>query len=408
MRSSNYPGFIVLLLCLVAVGCDSSTAKKVSPTQLPDADSGEVAAGAKSSISEEDALAFSKAWVEAIDSGDDTKANELIAWREILTRTFDSFDVSPRDKKGMMSGALGATSKFSEAIHKSVEGGGNYQMVRAYPRGGEMFALFRLVDPESAFNYHLLRLRRVRGQTRADQFFVALTGQEMADTFRDLIAPGVSSQSLVGRMSGAQKKADDEMEQQLGMKRAIDAGQKKKALRIYSSMSEELRKKKVPMLYKIQATPVEDEEAYGKAVEEYIAAFPGDSAVGIMTLEAGVLREDPEMLVQGYEALAKWTGGDPYLDLMVAANLVSMDRMDKALEMSGPVDPSSMGFADPHRFKLSIALEVNDHKESLKQLRVLRDEFGFQFDDLRTAEGFEPFVKSPQFQEWEAEQGSAR
>ena len=47
-----------------------------------------------------------------------------------------------------------------------------------------------------------------------------------------------------------------------------------------------------------------------------------------------------------------------------------------------------------------MGLAVKDHAEVLKQLRVLRDEFGLQFSDLSKAEGFEDFAKSPEHEQW--------
>ena len=44
-----------------------------------------------------------------------------------------------------------------------------------------------------------------------------------------------------------------------------------------------------------------------------------------------------------------------------------------------------------------------DYPAVLKGLRTLREQFGYQFSDLRDAEGFEGFVDSPQFSEWTAD-----
>ena len=96
----------------------------------------------------------------------------------------------------------------------------------------------------------------------------------------------------------------------------------------------------------------------------------------------------------------KWTGGDPFLSLMVAANLAIMGRKEKAKELVSSIDVDSLGMSDGHDYRLTVALEIGDHTEVLKQLRILKDEYGYAIEDLRGVEGYEDFVNSEEFKQW--------
>lgn len=405
-RQLTLPCYILLLLvAFTASGCGrgvQTAAAQSAPISVPpvDSDSDSADSKTKSSVSNEEATTFGNDLATAIRTKDSKKAGQLIAWREILKRAVAPFKVDKKTKDQLIQGAMTTVPQVTDNLSDSVAKGGSYQLVHVKRRSGYPFALFRFLDANGSFNYNLLRIRKVKGVVIADQFFTASTGEEMSDTLRNALAPGVQSLSWVGRLTGAQKRFFEDVEAQKNMVTAITAGKKQEALKIYDQMRPKLKKAKLSMLYRIMATSVEDEAAYATAVDEYLEAFPDDAAVGLITLDAGAIRKDADLLIKSHQSLNKWTGGDPYLDLIIGANLVAIDRNDLAVKLTKSIDPATVGIASAHDFKLAVGLAVKDHAEVLKQLRVLRDEFGLQFSDLSKAEGFEDFAKSPQHEQW--------
>lgn len=337
----------------------------------------------------------------ALKEKDVRMANELIGWEEIVTRAVDQLDVAGKQKREIIRGGLAGARTVPSTVAEVLKDM-SYRFVGVKEREGGTYVLFR-IDSEEAFNYHLLRLAKIRGRVRADEFHVALTGEEMAETFRKNLAMGLNSQSIVGRLSGAQKQFLDDLKLQKAMSDAINSGEEEKALGIYQRMPERLKKMKMPMLFRIMATPVENEEAYIDAVESFLKIYPNDGSAGMNLLDAGVLRKDAKLVMKAYKSLSSWTGGDPELDLTIGANLLMLDEVDKAIELTKDIDPATIGTEDAHDYKLTIALAIEDNEEALKQLRIFRDQFGYEFSDLHEAEGFEAFVKSDQFKEWLAE-----
>ena len=394
---------MVLLAIVVATGCDSAT-QTVAPLDVPAVDSGledSASSRVNSAVSDDQAAAFADDWLEAILKRDPKAAGQLIAWKEILERSVESFNLSEKNRRELIQGAMTALPKVSNAISDEVHNGGDYRLVHIKRRNGYPFALFRVLGVDGSFNYNMFRIRMIRGKPRADQFFSASTGEEMSDTFRNLLAPGVQSMSLAGRITGTQQSFLKDLETQNSLTTAIRSGNNQEALKIYNQMPPKLQKTKMCMLYRIMATPVEDEAAYSTAIDEYLAAFPGDAAVGLITLDAGAIREDAALLNKSHQSLTNWTGGDPYLDLIVGANLAAIGENDAAVKMTDSVDPATVGVDSAHDFKLAVGLAVKDYAEVLKQLRVLRDNFGYEFVDLSEIEEYKDFADSPEYEQWE-------
>ena len=387
---------------LFTIGCakvenSSSGAGSVQNTQR-DRSNDEAA----DTVSEKEAETFAAQWVEAVESDDLAATNQLIAWEELIARAVEPLGESGKRKRDLIRGGMAGAQTIPKNVTLALEQGSAYRLVSVKKRRNQTYVLFRL-DTNEGFNYHLFKLGRIRGRVRADEFHVGATGEEIATTISKNMAAGLKSDNFVGRMTGAQKQFLDDLDLQQTMFDAVAKGQHEKALRIYRRMPKRLQKNKLPMLNRIMATSAEDEKAYLKAVDDFLEVFPEDSAAGMILLDAGALRGDVDLILKSHRSLTKWTGGDPYLDLLVGSNLASLGEVTKAVELTRNTDPEDVGTADAHDYKLAIALLAKDHPETLKQLRVFRDRYDFEFGDLRQAEGFEDFAKSPEFSDWQSD-----
>lgn len=275
--------------------------------------------------------------------------------------------------------------------------------MRTDSRGDESFALFRVFESDGEINYHLLRLKVIRDRLRADQFYMASTGEELAETLKNAYAPILtSSESISGPVTERQRSFIREAVEYQKMKTAIFAGNAELALQIYNQLPSSTRKKRIAMSLRIQAASLypDHAEIYESTIENFIEAFPENAACGLLTINAAVSRQDPKQLRQGHAALNKWTGGDPFLDLIVGTELAAMGQLKEAIELTKAIDPSSLNSASAHNFKLMIALEIKNFDEALKQMRVLANDYDWNFDEIRNWKEFDGFVKSPQFQKW--------
>ncbi len=396
---------ILLLLLMVVSGCNQSSTA-VQPTHQPltlaaAEDSPPVDAPADT-ISKAEAEAFAQAWKTAIMASDTSRVEQLLDFKKIFNRSLDGLVDNEKFRRGYLEGASSAAGKFVQSITPFVTRDGAYDLVGPVYRDGQAHVVFRLFDDNGRLNYHDLHLTRKGDTVIADELFIAATGEAFSDTLRSVVGAAVQSQnSFVGRVSGQAKTEMKRLESQTQISQAIQGGNPEEALRLLDALPEDMKKYKTLMLYRITATPVEDEAAYLAAVEGYIREYPEDSSVGLVSMDVAVMREDPEMLVSAHDAMSKWTGGDPFLDLMIAANLANLGEIDQAEKMVDDLDVDEMPLLEAQDFAATVAIAANDHEEVLKRLRMMRDRFGLQFGDLRDNEVFAAFVESPQYEQWE-------
>ena len=368
--------------------------------------SAQVAAKQQDPISAQETEEFVKQWLAALNSGDRKAGNELIAFKEIIDRAVKSADVPSKEHRNIAAGALGSIEgNVVGSLVDVLKSGGSYNLVRVSEKNGAPYALFRLIDSQGTFNYHLFRIQRVRGKIRADQFLVAKTGEKLGDTlsqnFKDM------TRMLTGTL---QEKAKNSKNLELYAQYAI-AVQKEdysKANEIYNKLPEEIKQFKMARLLHMQNFQDPDEPGYVKALDSFIKEYPNDPALAMVLLDSAAIKEDVPLLIKAHGMLDQWTGGDDYLDLLVGAALTNMGKTEKAVELTKDADPASTNVADAHSYMLDIAIAAKDYNSVLEQLRALRDNHGYVFNDLREVEGLKEFVNSPQFKTWSDENAAAK
>jgi hypothetical protein len=393
-------------------GCDSAArdpgggSTVSSAATAPDGSSAMAGvSGSLGEVSEEEASAFAGRWVTAIYDNDLASANQLVDWGGILDRAIEGFEVSDRFRKQYRQGAMkngGLGAQMVGQLQPALGNGGTYTLLRVVPRNGETHAVFRLIDPMNGLNYHDLRIVRHGEQIVADRFYVSATGEELATTMRTAIGPAMQSRSSVmARMSGRAKAELDRLSKQAAVMRAAKSGQVEEAQRLFDDLPEESKNAKLVLFAMILATASADEETYLAAIDRFAEHHPEDPALAMLTFDAAVMRGDIEMLEQAKRYVEDWTGGDPYFDVMVASSYVAMGQLERAAEVAAAVDPDTIDVADGHDILVGVGLAIEDYQMVLDNLVVLRDEYDYQFTDLRESEDFAGFVNSPQFQQWQ-------
>ncbi|TWU10410.1 hypothetical protein [Allorhodopirellula heiligendammensis] len=396
------------LLVVMLSGCDrGSTASQTphQPLSLARAETSPPEDAPQDMVTPAEAEAFGSQWRDAIMTRDGVKVGQLLDFKKIFNRSLEGLVDNERFRNGYLKGAGPAATKFVQSVTPYLTREGAYDLVGAVYRDGQSHVVFRLLDDNGRINYHDLHLIREAGIVKADELFIAATGEAFSDTLRTVVGAAAQSQnSFVDRISGQAKAELKRLELQTQISQAIQSGNTEKALQLLDALPEDIKKFKTSMLYRIAATPVEDEAAYLAAVEGYVAEFPEDASVGLISMDVAVMREDPTMLIAAHEAMTQWTGGDPFLDLMIGANLANLGAVDQARAMVADADVDASPLLEAQDYAATVALATNDHDEVLKRLRIMRDRFGLQFGDLHDNEGFETFVQSPQFEQWESEE----
>lgn len=412
-----WKGLSVLLLLVGAVGvsgCADGGGTQSDATErlaAPDADatvSANAAGQSTDQISQEEAEAFAGAWETAMQTDDVGAINTLFDWNDLFERVAGPLDLAAAERskfvQGMKSG--NPAGQLTNQIASICQTGGSYQLVKIIRREGRFHAVFRMILPNQGMNYHDIRLVRSNGKVMGDRLFVAINSEELADTMRMLVQPAMQSRNLVGRLSGQQKADEAAFDTTIAMLTAAKNGQFADVVRLHEQLPAANRSNKSVMLALITAQSQLDQDQYLAAIDRYREAFPNDPSLGLVLLDAALLRQDWELLEVSRQKLNAWTGGDPYVDLLIAT-IYSQDpeKIEQAMAISKEIDPRGLRLPAAHYNKLTIALSGKDFKTALQQMTILQDEYGAEFVEasMRAEPLFAELVETPEYREWRAQ-----
>ncbi len=354
-------------------------------------------------ISQQEAFTFAQQWTQAVQKQDFDAVKSLVDWDYIAGQVIEPFDVRDDFREGFMSGAQQLPRQLVPPISAAIGQGGSYQLVNVLKRNNEVHAVFRLVlANDGGLNYHDFRLKKFKGKVYSDQMFIALSGENISETMRRAVLPILKNTTLQGGgMTPELEAALQETESISEMSQAMANGDAAKVLGMYEMLSPEMKRNKLCQIYRISAFPADkNPQQYIKLVDEYAQQFPNDPSLGLMTIDSAIYRQDTEFLKRSHDQLTGWSGKDPYFSLMVGAAMVAMGAKEDGIQLVGDTDPAPLKIANAHDYRLAIDLAKEDYNAVLKQLRILRDQFGMEFGQLEQAEVFAGFVKSPQYQQW--------
>lgn len=397
-------------LCLfylsLFTGCSGTEpTPDVQPQALAAPDEDSTAAAADYDVTQSEAESFAAAWAEAMVTNDVEGVRSLFDWDGLCERVAEPLGLPAAEHgqfvRGMKNG--NPAGQLTNQIASVSQTGGSYKVVRVLRRDGRFHAVFRMTLPNQGMNYHDIRVVRSNGNVMGDRLFVAINSEEMADTMRSLAMPAMKSRNLAARLSGRQKAEEAAFDTTIALLTAVRNGQFEETVRLFEQLPEANQNNKSVMLGMITAQSQLDETKYLEAIDRYRDAYPNDPSLGLVLLDAAVLRQDWDLLETSRTKLNAWTGGDPYVDLMIAA-VLSQDAnsLEKAVALSKDIDPGSIGLPAAHDHKLMIALHTKDFKTVVQQIDVLNDDYGVGFtaDSLRGEPLFEDFVEAPEFTEW--------
>lgn len=402
MRYYSWPMYLILVV-LGFGGCGKSEPEPLKPEVLPtaqDVDTSEAAVGYD--ISNQEATDWANSWTQAMIDNQSSTIGKLFDWEGLYARVAEPLNLGSRDRQkfeqGMRESNIG--SNLSMQIAMVCEASGNYRFVRLVRRDGVLHAVFRLQSQQLGINYHDVRLVRKDSEIVGDRLFVAATGEELADTMKALALPLIKNNA--GRGMSAEKKEDQAaFESIIEMLKSARAGDAETTKRLYKSLPTRYQNSKNALLAMIMATSIdENEDEYLIVIDKYSASFPNDPSLGLLLLDAAMMREDWELLESSRRQIQAWTGGDDFMDLLVAAVLAKSGKLELAVELSKGIDPATLAMASAHDYKMVVALANNDHGTVLRQLLILRDDYELDIPSVGTDPDFAGFRDSPEYQQW--------
>jgi tetratricopeptide (TPR) repeat protein len=382
-------------------GCNKPAAPAASP--------GPAAESVGKPLTDEECLAAAEAISEAARSGDVAALNRMIDWDSVIQRSTAGIDAPEPFRKGFIKGLRSSLLKdngVANGVVKAVEGGGSYTLLHSHTRENRRWLLFRLVLPESSVNYHdLLLARRPDGKIKAVDMHIYLSGESMSQILRRsyLLAVAQGSGGLVDRLTGADKEYAKNINQLSKMVKAGRSNRPGEVLDIYKSLPPDLKKDKNILVLRLQAAQKLGDDEYSQSLEDYRTMHPNDASIDFLSIDYYVLKKRYGEALVCLDRLDQAVQGDPYLQTMRANIHIEQDDLTAARADVKKALEAEPGMVAAYWSLVNLSLKENDHDETLRTLRLLRDRFSIEIGDLSALPEYEEFVKSPQYQEWRKE-----
>lgn len=199
-------------------------------------------------------------------------------------------------------------ARWGHQVVSATEGGGTYYLVHQYEKDGHQHLLFRLFETSSAINYHDFELVKTDNGIKALDVYVYMSGEELSKTL---------AESLVIMTDKLTSMTPDDQQKILHIRKInelIEGGNPQDAGQYYDELPADLKKQKLFQLIHLRIAQKLGDSTYLAALTEYAANFPQDPNLGLLMLDAYVMRKDYTGALNAVNRLDTALHTDPFLD----------------------------------------------------------------------------------------------
>jgi len=362
-------------------------------------------------LTEEEIIAWAERLEEEVHTGSDSYLSESIDMRAVLEKATAPPPDDPKFRSNFISSALQASRTeqgLGPALKRAVAGGGSYSFLHVLSVDGQKQPIFRFLDPSGALNYHCFMLRKQGERVQAVDLYVFAAGELLSQTLRRYYLPTVvnANRGFLARLTQDESAYVKHIDDFMKFTQQLQQRQYAEVLRIYDRLPEVLQRDKTMMVGRITAAQFVDDQIYAEAMEDFKKHHPNDPAMRLMLIDSYVLRKDYPGALDAIDALDQMVGGDPHLHILRANMYLAQEAPATARDHLRRATEEAPELIDAQWTLLGLALKQEDHAETLRLLRVLRDDYEVEFDDLSPLPEYTKFIESPQYQQWLESQNS--
>lgn len=330
----------------------------------------------------------------------------------LLLQTFDNVAIvdralagvdTPADfRQGMLASPV--SKSFLGDLERKLQAGSNYRLLRVREVKGHTRALFRYTGDDGV-NYHEFEFADGPSGPRIVDVYVVVTGERLSATLRRMALPALFhlAKEMPGKKVPDQTFAKD-MEGVLAFVKLARSGQGKEALKAYDALSNTLKKDPAVMVLRIAAAANSgDDTAHLRAIDDFRATHPDSPAAPLLSIDAYIIREKWDEAMKAVDQLDKLIGGDPYLEVIRANITFAQEQIPNARAFLDRAIQREPTMADAYYTAIDLALLQKDFDEVARLLSAATRNAGITWPDLSKSEGFAEFVNSPAYKRWREE-----
>ncbi len=388
---------LVMLVAVLAFGCQKKTPSPDSPTPAPP-----VAAHTGPPLTDADYQEFGEKLETAIATGDQAEASRLFRLMDLFERCLTDLDFSAADKRGLLQGAGASSGKMAEQIIQEVKKGGKYSLLRVRTVEGKKRVLMRLIGAEGALNYHEFTLVRYPdGRVGPEDIHILATGELITQTFRRLLLSFAAerNQGIVARLSGAEQMYTKHLPKLQTIAQDTQAGRHQQALATFRQLPAELQKDRTFQILAIQAAQGVDEKEYLAEMERFQQNHPGDPVTDLLAIDFFLVKKQYDESIKAIDRLDKMMGGDPYICVLRGGALLEAGRLEEARKETEKGIKEDPKLEAGYLARIKVAFREKNHPDALVWLKkaVENANLALDLDAEKSNPEWADFIKSPQF-----------
>jgi len=352
----------------------------------------------KDGLTEKETLEFCRRIELGVLEGKPAAFDDAIDVSAIIDTAIHGLDLKPAEITNFRAGVI---ENFSMGKMLVPSTGNSYRFLGLRPVGTHRGPMFRLWSSDG-INYHVYRLgKSAAGVVRITDLFVFLNGDWMSSVFRQA-ARAILAEDPARRakLEPHEREFAESLAKFRDFQRAAGAGEHAKALDLYASLPEGVRKMRLIQCLKIQVASKAGEAEFLKAEAEFKKLFPDDFSTELVTMDGFVYRKEYGKALASIDGLERKVGGDPLLNFLRGNMLYCMEKLEDAKKAGRQASKEVPYLQEPRWLLVTIALKEKAHAETASLLTAIEKDFKLELEDLTTISDYAEFVKSPEYRDW--------
>lgn len=403
MRRFQFTSVVVLVIAFAAAGC-SRLSPGPSPISGPEP---------TTAATEEECRAAAIELEQAFRSGDRERALQAFTLEVVSYRVVAGLPVADDLKPDLVAflHSRADTNEFVDHIMTEVSKGGQFKLLGVRPADGRHKATCRLIRADFwVIYFDIIVARFPSGRVGVEEGIRLNDGERMTELLRYDVLPAAALRDpgLTDRLSAEDRLFLANSEKVKDMYRASRTGKWREVITVYNALPAGLRDRKPSLFRYAQACTQSRHAEQASALATCRRRFQGDPALDLLALDYHFYRHDFDAARQDLAALRKSVGEDPVLDAAEALVLFKDGQSKKARAVAEQAVEADPELKVSYLIRLAMALEQQDHADTLAWMKRLVEKTGHDFGNVRRIKTFAAFVNSPEFRQWLAWQATRR
>jgi hypothetical protein len=348
---------------------------------------------------------FAEAFESAVYRSDPSVVTRMIDWETLFRTATDGIAGSEGFRESFIQGALSKQGELAIQLSQAVADGGSFHLLRFYSEKDERRALFRLLQPGSGVKYQELILGRdAAGEVRAVDIYIFLSGERLSHTMRRMYLlaaaeqPGRPLDNIISPENEFIKHTAEFQQ----MASHLRGGNPQQTVEIYQTLPASMQQEKTVMLLYVQAASSIGDDLYAQAIDDFRAVHARDACVDMVSIDGHLLRKEYDRALEAIARVDTAVGGDPYMNVLRANINLMRGEYAVAESFAKMAIDQEPGLVDPYWTLVMVSLFQRSFADTAKWLTVMHEKFRIEFEDLQTIPDYAEFVKSSEYEAWQA------